>query len=111
MAKRIKGIQPEAPFDRKLDVPLIGMPKWVEDTELALDNHVFYEHAPEPHTLEALLRRLEELHAEMLDRSLPLWELHIFDRLEDRVEDFRKDVEQKVDDTYDRVRDTFNKAA
>ena len=35
----------------------------------------------------------------------------VFDRLEDRVEDFRKDVEKKVDGAYDRVRDTFNKAA
>ena len=35
----------------------------------------------------------------------------VFDRLEDRVEDFRKDVEQKVDVAYDRVRDTFSKAA
>jgi hypothetical protein len=31
--------------------------------------------------------------------------------LEDRVEDLRKDVEKKVDGAYDRVRDTFNKAA
>ena len=35
----------------------------------------------------------------------------VFDRLEDRVEDFRKDVEKKVDVAYDRVRDTFSKAA
>ena len=84
MLERIKGIPPEAPFDQKLEVPLIGRPKWVEDAELDLDNHVFYELAPEPRTLEALLRRLEELHAEKLDRSLPLWQLHVFDRLEDR---------------------------
>jgi len=35
----------------------------------------------------------------------------VFDRWEDRVEGLRKDVEKKVDVAYDRVRDTFNKAA
>jgi WS/DGAT/MGAT family acyltransferase len=83
MVEEIKRILPEKPFDQKLEIPLIGMPKWVEDTELDLDNHIFYEQAPEPRSLEALLRRLEELHAEKLDRSLPLWQLHIFDHLED----------------------------
>jgi hypothetical protein len=35
----------------------------------------------------------------------------VFDRWEDRVEDLRKDVEEKADVAYDRVRDTLNKAA
>jgi WS/DGAT/MGAT family acyltransferase len=84
MVDRTRQIQPEAPFNQKLEIPLIGMPKWVEDTELDLDRHVFYEQAPEPGTLRALFGRLEELHAEKLDRSIPLWQLHIFDHLEDR---------------------------
>jgi WS/DGAT/MGAT family acyltransferase len=60
------------------------MPKWVEDTDLDLDDHVFYEPVPKPHNLTALIKRLETLHAEALDRSVPLWQMYVFDQLEDR---------------------------
>jgi WS/DGAT/MGAT family acyltransferase len=84
LAEKIKHHKPEPPFNQKLQTPLLGMPKWVEDTDLDLDNHVFYEPAPKPHTLTALLKRLETLHAAILDRSVPLWQLYVFDNLEDR---------------------------
>jgi WS/DGAT/MGAT family acyltransferase len=84
MFERIKRIRPDAPFNQKLEIPLIGMPKWVEDTDLDLSQHVFYDQAPAPRTLTALLGRLEELHARTLDRCIPLWQLHVFDRLQDR---------------------------
>jgi hypothetical protein len=35
----------------------------------------------------------------------------LFDHWEDKAEGFRKDVEKRVDDVRDRVRDTFKKAA
>ncbi len=84
LVNKLKSIRPEPPFNQKLKSPLIGMPQWVEATDLDLDDHVFYESVPKPHTLAKLLKRIEVLHAETLDRSDPLWQLHIFDHLDKR---------------------------
>ena len=84
LVNKLKSIKPESPFNQKLKSPMIGMPKWIEDTSLDLDDHVFYESVPKPHNLPALLQRIERLHAGMLDRSAPLWQLHVFDNLDKR---------------------------
>ena len=84
LAREVRKIRPRPPFNQKLEAPLIGMPKWVEAEDFDLDSHVFHESVPHPYTLEALLERIEFLHAESLDRSGPLWELYIFEHLEER---------------------------
>ncbi|MBU2677720.1 MAG: wax ester/triacylglycerol synthase family O-acyltransferase [Gammaproteobacteria bacterium] len=84
LVKKLKSVGPEPPFNQKLKTPIIGMPQWVEATDLDLDDHVFHESVPKPHTLATLLKRIEVLHAEMLDRTDPLWQLHIFEHLEER---------------------------
>ena len=81
---KVKDARLEAPFNQKLKSRMVGIPQWVEDAELDLDDHVFVESVPEPHTMAALLDRIEELHAESLDRSAPLWQLTVFEHLEGR---------------------------
>ena len=72
---------PGPPFNLKLHAPFMCMPQWIEDDQLNLEDHVFYEAVPEPHTMEELLERVACLHAEQLDRSQPLWEMYFFEQL------------------------------
>lgn len=84
LAPAIKNVELQAPLNQKLESSMLGMPQWVEDTEIDLDCHIHFEAATAPRTLQQLLREVEDLHAEGLDRSAPLWQLHIFDHLDGR---------------------------
>jgi WS/DGAT/MGAT family acyltransferase len=84
LVQKIKDVKPEPPFSQKLKSRIVGMPQWIDDADLDLDDHVFVESVPTPNTMTALLRRVEELHAESLDRSAPLWQLYVFEHLEAR---------------------------
>lgn len=84
LVEKIKAVLPVAPFDRRLETSLINRPQWTEVADLDLDEHVFQESVPEPRTLAALLRQIEVLHAKSLERSGPLWQVHVFDSLEER---------------------------
>ncbi|MBT8090960.1 MAG: wax ester/triacylglycerol synthase family O-acyltransferase [Gammaproteobacteria bacterium] len=81
---QIKSAKLDAPFNQKLKSRMVGLPQWVEATDLDLNDHVCIESVPKPHTMAALLERIEDLHAESLDRSAPLWQLYIFEQLERR---------------------------
>ena len=81
---KIKKIEPTAPFNRRLETRLTGLPQWVEASDFDLDDHVFVEAVPAPHDEAALLERIEDLHASKLDRSGPLWELYFFEHLNPR---------------------------
>ena len=83
LVDKVKRIQPEEPFNWKLETSFTHMPRWVEVPDLDLSEHIFHESVPKPHTLTALLREIEILHAESLDRSAPLWQVFVFDHLED----------------------------
>jgi len=84
LVEKIKKIRPKSPFDQKLELPLAGMPRWIEADDFEFDDHVFHEAVPEPHTERALIERIAALHARSLDRSGPLWELYFFEHLNPR---------------------------
>lgn len=84
LIEKIKKIEPQPPFNQKLAVPLVGMPRWVDADDFDVNYHIDHESVPRPHTLRALLERVEELHARSLDRSVPLWELVFFEHLNRR---------------------------
>ena len=71
---------PFAPILRRRlrTVPLgLDRPSWVDDPDFDLDRHLHEHQLPEsegPHPLAALVARLAE---EPLDRSRPLWEIHL----------------------------------
>ncbi|MDP2810015.1 MAG: wax ester/triacylglycerol synthase family O-acyltransferase [Rhodocyclaceae bacterium] len=68
---------------RKLEpMPLqFANPVWVEDDAVDIDYHVQRVTLPPPGTLAQLEDCAARLHAELLDRSRPLWRLHLIDGL------------------------------
>ncbi len=65
---------------RVVTVPLnIGHPTWETDPDFDIHDHVIHHHLRGSGDDEALARLCARLFAEPLDRSRPLWELHIID--------------------------------
>ena len=72
-----------SPFDQRLKVSLTGMPQWVPDRNFDLDFHVRRSALPAPGSRRQLADLASRLHAFMLDREHPLWELHFVEGLDD----------------------------
>ncbi|NHA14383.1 wax ester/triacylglycerol synthase family O-acyltransferase [Thioalkalivibrio sp. XN279] len=73
----------DKPFNQRLKVSLTGMPQWVPDRNFELDFHVRRSALPAPGTRRQLADLASRLHAYMLDREHPLWELHFVEGLDD----------------------------
>ena len=70
----------ESPFNRIINFSLTGMPTWQEVESIDIEQHVFYHKLPRGRNgREELYRLVAELHQPMLDRSRPLWQLHVID--------------------------------
>lgn len=75
----------ESPFNRVIHFSLTGMPTWQESDTVDLEQHVFYHRLRRGRNgREELYRLVSGLHEPMLDRSRPLWELHVIDGLSER---------------------------
>jgi diacylglycerol O-acyltransferase len=70
-------------FTRRLaPMPLgIANPAWVRASEVDLDHHVRRVRLPEPGTLAQLHDVVGSLHARLLDRERPLWEMVVIEGL------------------------------
>ncbi|WP_084960353.1 WS/DGAT/MGAT family O-acyltransferase [Thermoactinospora rubra] len=63
---------------RLVEAPLgLDRPYWTEDTSFDVDQHVFETTLPAPGDDERLAEEVARLHARRLDRSRPLWEMHL----------------------------------
>ncbi len=71
------------PFNQRLKVSLTGMAQWVPDHNFDLDYHVRRSALPAPGSRRQLADLASRLHAFMLDREHPLWELHFVEGLDD----------------------------
>ncbi|HUG99286.1 MAG TPA: wax ester/triacylglycerol synthase family O-acyltransferase [Gammaproteobacteria bacterium] len=71
------------PFNQRLKVSLTGRPQWVPDRNFDLDYHVRRSALPAPGSRWQLADLASRLHAFMLDREHPLWELHFVEGLDD----------------------------
>ncbi len=56
---------------------------WETDEEIDLDHHVRHTAVPQPGGTAELMDLVSRLHAGLLDRSRPLWEMHLIEGLED----------------------------
>jgi WS/DGAT/MGAT family acyltransferase len=67
---------------RLVDVPFgLGRPMWVDDPEFDIAHHVRLVALPAPGDDRQLRELCASLHAELLDRSRPLWEMWFVDGL------------------------------
>ncbi|HMW16313.1 MAG TPA: wax ester/triacylglycerol synthase family O-acyltransferase [Accumulibacter sp.] len=73
-------VQP--PYNRVLQFSLTAMPVWRESETVNLDEHLFYHRLPRGKgTLPDVYAFVAELHQPLLDRSRPLWQVHLIDGL------------------------------
>jgi diacylglycerol O-acyltransferase / wax synthase len=75
----------DAAFRRRVvQVPLrLNHPVWVEDPDLDLDHHIRRHVLPSPGAAADLTALTGEIVGEPLDRSRPLWEIHVIEGLHD----------------------------
>jgi len=73
------------PFRRRvLQVPFqLHHPLWVEDREIDPARHVFRDRVPAPGGMAQLEEVIGRIASTPLDRSVPLWELHVCEGLAD----------------------------
>lgn len=76
----LAGSDVKPPFNRVIQFSLSAMPKWCEAQSMDMHQHVFFHQLPATHNdLQALYDLVAKLHEPMLDRSRPLWEVHVID--------------------------------
>jgi WS/DGAT/MGAT family acyltransferase len=72
----------KAPFNRIIDFSLSTLPRWQEADAVDLKQHVHYHKLPSKRNdRQALYDLVAKLHVPLLDRTRPLWELHVIDGL------------------------------
>ena len=57
---------------------------WEEDPDIDLEYHVRHSALPKPGRYRELFSLVSRLHATLLDRSRPLWEVHLIEGLQNR---------------------------
>jgi hypothetical protein len=73
----------KAPFNRVICFSLKAMPHWEPAASIDLAQHIFYHRLPRGgNDRQALYDFVARLHVPMLDRSRPLWALHVIDGLD-----------------------------
>jgi WS/DGAT/MGAT family acyltransferase len=71
------------PFNRVIRLSMSAMPHWQDVGTVDLGQHLFYHRLERgENDRKALYRLVARLHTPMLDRSRPLWEVHVIDGIE-----------------------------
>lgn len=72
------------PFNQVINFAFTPMPQWQDADSVDLSQHIFYHKLKRGHNdREALYDFVAKLHEPMLDRSRPLWQVHVIDGLDD----------------------------
>ncbi|QTN29170.1 wax ester/triacylglycerol synthase family O-acyltransferase [Rhodoferax sp. AJA081-3] len=72
------------PFNRVIQFTMGSWPYWQPIEKLDMSQHVFFHTMPKgANDRAALYAFVSQLHTPMLDRSRPLWEVHVIDGLPD----------------------------
>ncbi len=75
------------PFGEKLHLGPLGLAgsiEWEQDSDLDMDYHVRHSALPKPGRYLELFALVSRLHGSLLDRSRPLWEMHLIEGLQNR---------------------------
>lgn len=60
----------------------IDHPVWVKDVNFSIDNHIFHVELSAPGSFAQLEQKVAEIHAELIDRNKPLWQLFVISGLQ-----------------------------
>ena len=72
----------KAPFNKLISFTTRAMPHWQDADTIDLNEHIFYHKLVKgKNSRQALYDFVAALHTPMLDRSRPLWEVHVIDGL------------------------------
>lgn len=72
------------PFNRLINFSMSALPHWVTTDHIDMGKHVFFHTLPkDANDRKGLYAFVSKLHTPMLDRSRPLWEVHVIDGLPD----------------------------
>lgn len=82
LIEQLRRRPPGPPFNFKFRRQFFGTPEWVEDESFDLDYHLRHSRLPKPGNKDQLMDLVGRLHAVLLDRMRPLWEVHIIEGLE-----------------------------
>ena len=55
---------------------------WKDDSEFDLDNHLIHVSLPKPARIRELLSYVSIQHSSVMDRSIPLWRVHVIEGIE-----------------------------
>lgn len=75
------------PFGEKLKMGPLGIAGsigWEEEDDLDMDYHIRHSALPKPGRYRELFALVSRLHGQLLDRSRPLWEMHLIEGLPNR---------------------------
>ena len=81
IARTYRAAAPSPPFDSIPDLSVLALPRWRQAGSIDLSRHVLRETLEPPGTLVDLCRHVARLHEPQLDRSRPLFEVHVIDGL------------------------------
>jgi len=88
LAEGLRSVQDfQPPFGERLRTGRLGVfgaMYWEEDPNIDLDYHIRHSALPKPGRYRELFALVSRLHATMLDRSRPLWEMHLIEGLQRR---------------------------
>lgn len=83
-AEYLEATSIKPPFNRTINFTFKPMPIWEDAAQVDLSQHVFFHKLPKgKNDRRALYAFVSRLHTPMLDRSRPLWALHVIDGLND----------------------------
>jgi diacylglycerol O-acyltransferase len=72
------------PFNYVLRPAKVGLPSWEEVADIDLDYHIRHSALPKPGSMHDLWQLISRLTSRLLDRSRPLWEVHVIEGLAKR---------------------------
>lgn len=81
---RLEAIPAGEPFNLRLGskgLPF-AFPAWVTDKNFDIDFHLRHSALPQPGHMDELMKLVSRLHARLLDRTRPLWEMYLIEGLE-----------------------------
>src|SRR5512146_1568917 len=81
IVRSYRAARPGHPFDAVPDLSMLALPHWRPSERIDMRKHVLREKLAEPGDLEVLCRHVAQLHESPLDRTRPLFSVHVIEGL------------------------------